>query len=112
MRRAGVLIAALALGACDTPIGTEVARSTARSVVTDVVEQRFPGAPITPVTDCIIDNASGSEILSIASDAVLGQPSPETIGLVIDIAGRPDTVRCFVESAGPLVLPRILAGSV
>ncbi len=107
MRRACVLFI-LALSACDTPIGTEVARSTARSVVNDVVETRFPGVPVTPVTDCIIDNASGSEIVSIAADAVAGQPSPETVSLVIEIAGRPDTVRCFVESAGPQILPALI----
>ena len=112
MRSLSLIAAAVLLTACDTPIGTEVARSTARSVVNDIVETRFPGAPVTPVTDCIIDNATGSEIVTIASDAVLGNPSPETVGLVIDIAGRPDTVTCFVERAGPLVLPRILAGSV
>lgn len=107
MRRACVLFV-LALSACDTPIGTEVARSTARSVVNDVVETRFPGVPVTPVTDCIIDNATGSEIISIASDAVAGRPSPKTVNLVIDIARRPDTVRCFIESAGPQILPSLI----
>ena len=100
-------IGLLALAACDTPVGTEVARA----VVTDVVETRFPGVPITPVTDCIINNATGSEIISIATDAVAGQPSPETVTLVIEIAARPDTITCFVEEAGPTILPLIL-GSV
>lgn len=110
--RALVLIAALGLAACDTPIGTEVARASARSVVNDVVESRFPGVPLTPVTDCIINNATGSEIVSIAQDAVLGSPSQETVELVIRIASRRDTITCFVEEAGPTVLPQILAGSV
>lgn len=108
MRRLG-LIALVTLAACDTPVGTEVARASARRVVNDVVEARFPGVPITPVTDCIIDNATGSEIVSIAADAVARQPSPETVRLIVEIARRPDTVKCFVEDAGPLVLPRILA---
>ncbi len=111
-RFAAALLALLAVAACDTPIGTQVARESARSVVNDIVASRFPGAPITPVTDCIIDNATGSEIVSIAGDAVARQPSPETVRLVFEIARRPDTVTCFVEEAGPLVLPRILAGSV
>ncbi len=101
----------MAVAACDTPVGTAVARESARGVVNNVVETRFPGVPITPVTDCIIDNASGSEIVSIASDAVARTPSPETVQLVIEIARRPDTIQCFVEDAGPLVLPRILAGA-
>ena len=102
-----MLLIPLALAACDTPVGTEVARASARTVVNDVVESRFPGAPITPVTDCIIDNASGNEIFTIAGDAVDGQPSPETVRLIVQIAQRPDTITCFVEEAGPLVLPQI-----
>ena len=112
MRKTLVVGAMVALAACDTPIGTEVARASARSVVNDVVESRFPGVPITPVTDCIINNATGSEIVSIAQDAVVGQPSPETVQLVLQIATRPDTVTCFVEEAGPTILPVILTGSV
>ena len=109
--RALALIALAPLAACDTPVGTQVARESARSVVNDVVETRFPGVPIRPVTDCVIDNASGSEIVSIAADAVARRPSPETVQLIFEIARRPDTITCFVEEAGPLVLPRIL-GSV
>ncbi|MEL6798778.1 MAG: hypothetical protein AAFO80_02770 [Pseudomonadota bacterium] len=112
MRPIVFAFAALAVSACSTPIGTEVARASARTVVNDVVEQRFPGVPITPVTDCVINNATGDEIVSIAGDAIRQQPSPETIELVISIASRPDTIRCFVEDAGPAVLPQILAGSV
>ena len=106
------LAAVLVLAACDTPIGTQVARESARVVVNDVVDSRFPGVPVTPVTDCIIDNATGSEIVSIAADAVRQQPSPETVRLIVDIARRPDTITCFIEEAGPVILPRILAGSV
>ncbi|MEL6516590.1 MAG: succinate dehydrogenase [Pseudomonadota bacterium] len=112
MRSIVFAFAALAVSACSTPIGTEVARASARTVVNDVVEQRFPGVPITPVTDCAINNATGDEIVSIAGDAIRQQPSPETIELVISIASRPDAIRCFVEDAGPAVLPQILAGSV
>lgn len=112
MRIGGVIAACVLLAACDTPVGTEVARASARAVVNDIVEQRYPGVPITPVTDCIINNATGSEIVTIAQDAIGGQPSPETVSLVIEIAARRDTITCFVEDAGPAVLPLILAGSV
>ncbi|MEL6644461.1 MAG: hypothetical protein AAFQ79_11030 [Pseudomonadota bacterium] len=109
MRRAILSLAALSLTACSTPIGTEVARASARTVVNDVVEQRFPGVPITPVTDCVINNATGDEIVSIAGDAIRQQPSPETVQLVIGISTRPETISCFIEEAGPQVLPFILA---
>jgi predicted ThiF/HesA family dinucleotide-utilizing enzyme len=112
LRHAILPVMVAALAACDTPVGTAVARESARSVVNDVVETRFPGAPVTPLTDCIIDNATGSEVVAIARDSVLGTPRSETVQLVVEIAGRPDTVTCFVEEAGPLVLPRILAGSI
>jgi hypothetical protein len=108
LRGAALIAAVLALAACDTPIGTEVARASAKSVVNDVVQTRFPGAPVEPVTDCIIDQASGNEIISIAGDAVRGSPSPGTIELVIDIATRPDTVQCFISEAGPAVLPSLI----
>lgn len=105
------LFVLFSLSACDTQVGTQVARASAKSVVDDVVERRFPGVPVAPVTDCIIDNASGSEIVSIAADAVNGQPSPESVALIVDIASRPNTITCFVEEAGPVVLPQILAAN-
>jgi len=108
-RQCAFLVVLFTLSACDTPVGTQVARVSAKSVVDDVVERRFPGVPVAPVTDCIIDNASGSEIVSIAADAVNGQPSPETVALIVEIASRPDTISCFVEEAGPVVLPQILS---
>lgn len=113
--RIGLLILpvlAAAVSGCDTPMGTTVARESARLMVNDVVETRFPGAPVSPITDCIIDNATGSEIVAIAGDAVTGTPSERSVRIVTDIAQRPATVTCFVEEAGPRVLPVILAGSI
>ena len=97
------LSSVVALAACDTPVGTEIARASAKAVVNDVVETRFPGAPIEPVTDCIIDNASGSEITELAGDAVTGVDDG-TIALVLEIAFRPDTISCFTDNAIPLIL--------
>ncbi|MEM6637137.1 MAG: succinate dehydrogenase [Pseudomonadota bacterium] len=109
LRNCFLILPLVALSACDTAIGTEVTRETAKGVVNRVVQQEIPGAPVEPVTDCIIDNSSGSEIIQIGSDALSGQPSTETVELVIQIALREGTINCFIEDAGPVVVPQILA---
>ena len=95
-----------ALSACDTAIGTEVSRNAAKSVVNDVIEDKAPGVNVEPVTDCIIDNASGSEIVDIASAAVTGV-TEQTVDLVLEIATRTDTIECLITNAGPLVLAEL-----
>ncbi|MDO6588690.1 succinate dehydrogenase [Loktanella sp. D2R18] len=74
----------------------QIARSSAKTVVNGVVESKFPGVDATPVTDCIIDNASSSEIVEIAQAAVVGTTSATT-DLVVEIAGRPDTISCIAD---------------
>ncbi len=103
---AGILALGL-LSACDSEIGTEVSRAAARSVVNDVIQDRFPGLPVAPITDCVIDNASGSEIVTIAS-SVGSAISDRTIGLIVDIARRPATLACITDRAAPQVIGRIL----
>ncbi len=93
--------AAVLLSACLNdlgPAGDVIARDAAKGVVNGVVQTRFPGVNAAPFTDCIIDNASGSEIVTIAEAAVLGV-TPTTTNLIVDIAGRPDTVRCAVNNS-------------
>lgn len=98
----GVLVAGLAValsGCLDTvgPAGDDIARVAAKGVVNTVVQSRFPGVNAAPYTDCIIDNASSSEILQIATAAATGADQA-TSNMVVDIAARPDTVRCFAGS--------------
>ena len=97
----------LVLGACDAQ---QTAREQAKQVVNGVIEDRFPGTNVAPITDCIIDNASGGEILELAGAAVTGVQT-ETIVLIFEIAGRQDTVACFANSLGPLLIAQILAGA-
>jgi hypothetical protein len=80
------------------PAGDVLARDVAKGVVNGVVQSRFPGVNAAPYTDCIIDNATGPEIVTIAEAAVLGT-SQATTALVVDIAGRPDTVRCALNNS-------------
>lgn len=78
--------------------GDRVARQAAKGVVNGVISNRFPGMNAAPLTDCIIDNADITEVYQIAEAAVVG-PSPATTDLVVDIAGRPETVRCAADNA-------------
>ncbi len=101
MRFVGLLCAAMLVSACMQDLGAAgdvLARDAAKGVVNNVVQTRFPGVNAAPYTDCIIDNATGSEIVTIAEAAVLGVTS-NTTNLVVEIAGRPDTVRCALNNS-------------
>jgi len=92
-------VAVLSLGmltACTaaTDAADAVARNRAKTVVNAVVADRFPGVNAAPLTDCIIDNASASEIVSVASASVTGV-TENTVETVVTIAKRPDTVSCI-----------------
>jgi hypothetical protein len=107
-----ILAAALAaLAACDTGLGTEISRNAAKSVVNDVIEDKAPGVNAEPVTDCIIDNASGSEIVDIAGAAVTGV-TDQTVALVLEIATRSGTIECLIENVGPIVLAELAMAGI
>jgi predicted ThiF/HesA family dinucleotide-utilizing enzyme len=76
----------------------DLAREQAKSAVGQVVANRFPGANVAPVTDCIIDAASAGEILSLAGASVTGV-TQNTINMVINIAARPDTASCLARNS-------------
>ena len=94
-------VAAMLLAGCMQdigPAGDMLARDAAKGVVNNVVQTRFPGVNAAPYTDCIIDNASTGEILQIAEAALVGT-TQATTNLVVDIAQRPDTVRCALNNS-------------
>lgn len=101
MRR--ILFALPLLVACTPAMQDDLARDAAKTAVRPVLEQRFPGVPLEPATDCIIDNATSNEILSLAADAVTG-PTANTVEIVTDIAARPATIRCLAEEGLPVLL--------
>jgi len=80
------------------PAGDMLARDAAKGVVNSAVQTRFPGVDARPLTDCIIDNASSSEIIQIAESALVGS-NQATTNLIVDIAERPETVRCTVNNS-------------
>ena len=89
--------------ACTPAQQDELTRDAAKRVVRPVLEERLPGVPLEPATDCIIDNATSRELLALAADAVTG-PTASTVEIVSDIAVRPETVRCLATEGLPVLL--------
>ena len=99
-RRPAAIAAALLLAGCAAgPSADLLAREAAKSAVARTVEARFPGVPVQPVTDCIIDNASASEIGVVAIEAASGAPGPRTAQVVGEVVRRPATVQCLTAAA-------------
>ncbi len=100
------IAAVISLAACsDVQKATDdIARTGARAAVDEVLVTRFPnvdGNKVTPYTDCVINNASGREIGTLARAALTGVDEG-TVSLVVDIAQRPDTAQCFLRAAAGL----------
>lgn len=92
------MIAAALLSGCANPIVENTSRDIAKGAVNDVVASRFPGVNAAPYTDCIIDNATGDEVFSLAQNALTNNTAAAA-DLVFKIAGRPDTSNCIAQSA-------------
>lgn len=97
-----LLLGTLLLSGC--AVGDELARDAARRAVHPVLAERFPGIPLEPATDCVIDNATGGEITSLAADAMMGRPTPATVETVTTILKRPETITCLVTEGLPVLL--------
>jgi hypothetical protein len=96
-------LALVALTACTPEIQDELTRDAAKSVVRPIMAERLPGIPAEPATDCVIDNASSRELLTLAADAVTG-PTASSVEIVVDIASRPETIRCLATEGLPALL--------
>lgn len=103
MKKAIALMVAAVLAACTPTQQDELTRDAAKRAVRPVLAERLPGVPVEPATDCIIDNATSGELLSLAADAVTG-PTANTVEIVTDIASRPDTIRCLAAEGLPALL--------
>jgi hypothetical protein len=92
-----------ALTACIGPVATQVTRDAARAAVNPVVARNFPGMPLEPATDCVIDNASADEIVAVARAARDGANDTAS-RVVLDVTGRPETIRCLASEGLPAIL--------
>lgn len=84
--------AVLSLTACAVveTAAVDTGRETARAVVGPIVADTVPGPAGTVLTNCIIDNASGAELATIAA----GGGTPANVTLVGDILARDATIAC------------------
>ena len=110
MRKLGLLSACLALGACVSgrDIMQDTTRSLARNAVDAAAARYVPGVNVTPYTDCVINNASTSELLQLAQAAGAGaaqEIATQAYPVVKTIAARSETSKCFLSTlSGPDLL--------
>lgn len=91
-------ISLLALSGCVTDdIVQESSRKAAKSVVTPIIEEKFPGRNAATYSDCVIDNASTKEIFSLAKAAVTG-PDADAVSTVVGIVARRGTIECILKA--------------
>lgn len=101
IRRGLPLLFVLAFAACTTTNPVEqIARTSAKSVVLPVVQQRLPGPQAEAVTVCVIDNANTAEIMSLARD-VGTRAGTTTVQTIATILQRPETIKCVVSVGLP-----------
>ncbi len=89
------------LAGCTPAAQDELARDAARATIRPILAERFPGVPLEGATDCIIDNASAREIVVLGTDAATG-PTVSSAELVLEIATRPEAVRCLITEGTSL----------
>lgn len=99
MKRISILalVSLMGLSACgEDGLADQLARKEAKDAISPVLAKRFPGVPLEPATDCVINNASAGEILTLAKAGVTGIGPNET-QLVVEIATRPETIQCLLK---------------
>jgi hypothetical protein len=98
-----VLASLVLLAGCSVQQQDRIAREAARSAITPVLVERFPGIPLEPTLDCVIDNASAVQIRALALDGVTG-PTQSTVQIVTDIVSQPETLTCLAAEGLPALL--------
>lgn len=102
MRGTGTHILTLAMAlpvlvACTVADQDQLARGAAKSVVARAATERLPGVPVEPYTNCIIDNATSQQILTLAADSVTG-PTASSWEVITGIARKPATLECLLTN--------------
>jgi len=89
------------LAACSAQeMGDNISRQAARSVVMPIVQQRLPGPQSEAVTNCVLNNATGAELRTLALD-IGTRAGTRTVGIVADVLRRPATVQCVMGAGIP-----------
>jgi len=98
MRSIILAVLLFALSGCVTDnIVQDTSRKAAKSVVTPIVVDKFPGRNAAAYSDCVIDNASTNEIFALARAAVT-TPDADTVATVVNIAARRGTIECIIKA--------------
>ena len=97
------IVVLLGLVGCTAADQDQIARETARATVTPMLEERFPGVPVAPAANCMIDNASGQEIITLAAASVTGVTT-NTTRVFNDVLRRPETLNCIANEGLTLLL--------
>lgn len=93
----------LVLAGCSVQQQDQIARDAARSTITPVLIERFPGVPLEPALNCVIDNASAVQIRALALDGLTGA-TESTVQIVTDIISKPETIQCLATRGLPALL--------
>ena len=93
----------LILAGCSQQAQDTVAREAARNAITPVIQDKFPGIPVEPAVNCVVDNANSTQIGALALDAVTG-PTQSTVEIVTQIVSKPETLTCLTDEGLPALL--------
>ncbi len=97
MKYAALLAGLMVLASCgDDGLADQLARDQARKAVNPVLSERFPGVPLEPASNCVINNASASEIFQLAK-AGATTVSQTDVELIVQIATRRETIECLLK---------------
>ena len=75
----------------------DAAKERSRPAVTTVIAQQYPGVSVTPLTTCVLENASEAETLALAQAALQGMSGRDT-QMIRGIVGRPETRACAFDA--------------
>lgn len=76
---------------------TPAMRTAAQQVVNREMAKRLPGVNVAPYTDCVIQNASTTELVDLAS--MSAGDNARAAGAVAAIVQRPTTTQCISAAA-------------
>lgn len=88
------------LGCSPQQVAEDATRAAAKSVILPVVSARLPETQAEQVTGCVLDNATGSELQTLALD-IGTRAGTRTVGVVADVLRRPATVQCVMRLGLP-----------
>ncbi len=95
------LVLGAALSACSPAgIADKLGRNAASSVVKPIVGQNLIGSQADAATRCILDNASASDVESLARDVGV-EAGTSTVNTVRRIAYQPETLACLTQAGLP-----------